>query len=207
MRPGTDPASIAESPRLRPMSPRVFIPALVQGFLATFCIAAQDMSGWKASQPVELPAPGIVRRETQPSAHAIGIVIDGIPQGDVLQLAVDDGDNARLPFSRTRVTLPRVRVIFPNVRGDDLRLHYGNPEAHAPRYDVQGLSRLLLDEVRSPVEVEPASVSGRSRGASRQDDTVGSGGWLLWVGLGAVVVVLLLLMRAFLPKATTDGEG
>lgn len=164
-----------------------------------------DVHGSRYTHP--LGGGHFVRRETQSSAHAIGIAIDGIPQGDVLQLAVDDGDNARLPLSRARVTLPRVRVIFPNVRGDDLRLYYGNPKAHTPRYDVQGLSRLLLDEVRSPVEAEPASAPGRSRGASQQDDAGGPGGWLLWVGLGAVVVVLLLLMRAFLPKATAgDGE-
>ncbi len=122
------------------------------------------------------------------------------PSTNELFLEIDHGDNQPFTPVAVEAAYPIYRLRFRASTPGDCTLFYGNPQAHAPRYDLTlAAARLVLARENlaqlSPADVEPARPdhNGFSLG----------GPWAkvaFWVALGLVVMVLLFVVARLLPK-------
>jgi hypothetical protein len=123
------------------------------------------------------------------------------PETDTLILEMDNGDNPALELTNFRAYYPVTRVIFeatPNP-GQSIWLYYGNPNAPAPRYDVNLVASQLLRSERIPAGAgEEENLKGTSSLVS--DTLTGSARYIFWSVLAVVVVTLLFFIARLLPK-------
>lgn len=125
-----------------------------------------------------------------PESAAPDLAID-LPAlaGDRLLLEVEEGDNRPLSLTAARLLLPSWQLRFFGT-GQPLRLLYGDPRLAPPRYDLSPLLAPRLVGVDGRELTLPAE-----RPLAAAGDSVASGRWF-WFGLvGAVVVLLVLLVR------------
>ena len=116
---------------------------------------------------------------------------------DTLWIETDNGDNPPLTLAPVQVVYPVVRLIFKTESTNGFALAYGNPAANAPRYDLSLVAAKLLT---SPRNVASADASeAESTGATRPFAGL-NGGYVFWIALGLVVVVLLAVVAKLLPK-------
>ena len=100
-------------------------------------------------------------------------------------LRVEEGDNAALPLTSARLTLPGYRLRFYRSANDRLRLAYGQPDLAAPRYDIQLLSADILGRVATDIQAANETGSQGLPTSSLVSPEV------FWVVLGVAVLVLL----------------
>jgi hypothetical protein len=121
------------------------------------------------------------------------------PRTDRVRLEVENGDNPPLELTDFTCWHPATRVLFKADAAADTFLYYGNPAAHAARYDLSLVARQLLaaDKARAALGAELALK--KVRGGSSTEPG-GAGSWIFWAVLGAVVVALLVVLAKLLPK-------
>jgi hypothetical protein len=116
---------------------------------------------------------------------------------NTLWIETDNGDNPSVALKPVQIIYPVVRLIFKTDGIDGFSLAYGNPVANAPRYDLSLVATKLLTSPRN-VAVADAGEE-ESSGASKPFAGL-NGGYVLWIALGLVVIVLLVVVAKLLPK-------
>ena len=116
---------------------------------------------------------------------------------DTLWIETDNGDNPPVKLGAVQVVYPVVRLIFKTDGTDGFTLVYGNPAANAPRYDLSLVATKLLTSPRNLATAD--AEEAESAGASKPFAGL-NGGYVFWVALGLVVVVLLVVVAKLLPK-------
>jgi hypothetical protein len=131
---------------------------------------------------------------------AMGVDLLQPPNGDTLVLEIENGDNLPLKIDHFQFHYPATRILFKASPEAETFLYYGNDKANSPRYDVV----LIADRLIGADKLEATLSSAESLRKPSWQDTFpfrASPGWLFWIVLGAVVVVLLLVIRRLLPKS------
>lgn len=116
---------------------------------------------------------------------------------DTLWIETDNGDNPPITLGPVQVIYPVVRLIFKTESTDGFALAYGNPAANAPRYDLSLVAAKLLTSPRAVANVDDAEAE--SSGARKPFAGL-NGGYVFWMALGLVVIVLLVVVAKLLPK-------
>jgi hypothetical protein len=126
-------------------------------------------------------------------APVLSLPLPAMPATGVL-LRVDEGDNAPLPLTSVKLTLPAYRLRFYRRADETLRLAYGRPDLEPPHYDIQLLANDVLagTAVEIRASAEPPGAADRSPLVSRR---------VFWVVLGVAVVVLLGLAARLVRQA------
>jgi hypothetical protein len=128
------------------------------------------------------------------------LLIESLPEGNTLFLETHNGDNPPLELNSFRLFYPATRVLFKAKPGDEIALHYGNPRAESPRYDLSLAAGQLLAADRTTVSLSGEEQLRKSSwGEGRKS---GKGGVVFWGILALVVVVLLILISRLLPKSS-----
>ncbi|HUP46614.1 MAG TPA: DUF3999 family protein [Thermoanaerobaculia bacterium] len=114
----------------------------------------------------------------------------------VLELRIDEGDNAPLPIRGARLILPSfaLRFIHP---GTPLTLLYGNPAASTPQYDLALIAPRLFREPAAEIGFAGRTVK-RGGGFSGERQ-------FFWIAIGIVAVVLIVVLARVLGSATQSG--
>ncbi len=137
-------------------------------------------------------------RTPDPSAPEMRVL--EIPQRahtDTLWIETDNGDNPPLTLGSVQIIYPVVRMIFKTDSTDGFALAYGNPAANAPRYDLRLVATKLLT---SPRNVATADASEAESSSTAKPFAGLNGGYVFWIALGLVVIVLLVVVAKLLPK-------
>jgi hypothetical protein len=115
-----------------------------------------------------------------------------IPSVDATELflAVDEGDNARLPVVAARLLLPSYRLRFFRPEKSQLRIGYGRDDLAAPRYDLSLLAPQVMGA--SSREISAAPERGDSSRSSEPSSLISVR--TFWVFLGVAVLALLVLI-------------
>ncbi len=137
-----------------------------------------------------------------PGQKSMKMVIDfsQSPSGDTLVFEIENGDNPPLTVDHFYVYYPATRILFKASPDAETFLYYGNEKASSPRYDVV----LVADRLIAAEKTEATLSSAEALQKSSWQDAFplkGSPVWAFWIVLGAVVVVLLLVIRRLLPKS------
>jgi Protein of unknown function (DUF3999) len=124
------------------------------------------------------------------------------PTTDTLTLETDNGDNPPIELSAFRAYYPVTRMVFAatNDSTEPVWLYYGNPDAPAPRYDVNLVAAQLLGAERESAAVGPEEAFNSTAGQVGAALT-GAKRYIFWGVLALAVITLLLLISRLLPKA------
>ncbi len=133
-------------------------------------------------------------------AAAYAIAINERPETDTLWLETDNGDNPPIALGGVQVHYNVTRLLFKATADLPLHLYYGNPEAAAPRYDLDLIGAQLLAADKAGVELG-AEEALKGTPFAESIALAGRSGILFWGILGVVVVVLLVVIARLLPKA------
>lgn len=146
-----------------------------------------------------LPAPlaSAVWRAVDPELPPPAITFDSPSAGDrngnnVLEVLVQEGDNAALPITRAELLLPSIALRFHDP-GSPLFLLYGNDEVVAPRYDLALLAPRLFAQSARELTLTPITTSSNERqepGARK----------FFWIAIGVAAIVLLALLARLLAR-------
>lgn len=121
------------------------------------------------------------------------------PRTDTVRIEVENGDNPPLELTDFTCWHPATRVLFKADPGTETYLYYGNPAAHAARYDLSLVARQLVSAPKTKVSLGAETVLKKTRGGGA-GEPAGAGHWIFWAVLGAVVVALLVVLARLLPK-------
>lgn len=135
---------------------------------------------WRATDP-ELPPPALAL-EAPMGRH-------------VLELVVDEGDNAPLPIVAAKLLLPSTALRFHHP-GTPLFLLYGNVQAATPRYDLSLLAPRLFGEPARELHLTPLA---RPQPQGKEEDRP-ERKYFWFAIVGAAVVLLVLLARLLVPR-------
>ncbi|MEW6665621.1 MAG: DUF3999 family protein [Thermodesulfobacteriota bacterium] len=127
------------------------------------------------------------------------IIKTASPVTDRLILEIQNGDNPPLDLKEFRAYYTATRVIFKSSADGEAYLYYGNRSAPVPSYDINLVATQLLAEEKAKATLAKEERLKKAFWAESEGMT-GRGGWVLWIALGAVVVVLLGVMARLLPK-------
>lgn len=119
------------------------------------------------------------------------------PRSDELVLETDNGDNPALELADCRFSHRVRRVVFKTSQSPVL--HYGNPKASRPRYDLSLVADELLAAERSKAESGPEEDVG-AKAPFEGEEMMGLESWIFWAVLAAVMLGLLLVIAKLLPK-------
>lgn len=139
------------------------------------------------------------QRTPEPGSPATRVfTLNTRPQGDVLYLETDNGDNPPLDLKEAVVLYPVARLVFKTAETDGFALAYGNGSVAAPRYDLGLVAPQLLNAPRTSLRLD----AEEKREPSFLRTAFGSlqGGPLFWGALALVVIVLLVVIARLLPK-------
>lgn len=129
--------------------------------------------------------------------------LDSVPQSGALILETENGDNPPIELEKFTAVYSVTRVLFKAKSDDDLFLYYGNPRVSPPRYDLSLVAGQLL---AADKKVAPLSVEQQLKQPSWQEYQIpGKGGVLFWGILAVVVAVLLSIISRLLPKSQSPG--
>lgn len=118
------------------------------------------------------------------------------PRGQTLWLETDNGDNPAIALGAVQAVYPVVRLIFKTTETEGLALVYGNSQAAAPRYDLSLVAPKLLTAPRHVASfATPAENTAPTHFFANLQ-----AGYLLWIVLSLVVIVLLVIVAKLLPK-------
>jgi Protein of unknown function (DUF3999) len=139
-----------------------------------------------------------------PNSSKRDLVIDlnARPRSDELFLETDNGDNPAIELHDFRGYYPVTRIVFKATSdpAQPVWLYYGNSDATAPRYDLTLVAGELLKAERSAVTAGPEE-NLSSKPSFVGQTLTGSTRYIFWGALALVVIVLLVIMSRFLPKA------
>ncbi|PKN66403.1 MAG: hypothetical protein CVU57_07015 [Deltaproteobacteria bacterium HGW-Deltaproteobacteria-15] len=116
-----------------------------------------------------------------------------------LVLEVEVGNNLPLELNNFQIYYPATRVVFKSSLDEEIFLYYGNPKAQYPHYDIDLVASRLLSAERSKASLSEMQQLKRSSW-SEGGIVAGKGGWVFWISLCAVVVVLFVVIARLLPK-------
>ena len=130
------------------------------------------------------------------------IELNARPKSDTLSLETDNGDNPAIELGECRGYYPVTHVVFKATPdpAQPVWLHYGNPDATVPRYDLTLVAGELLKAERSTVTAR-AEENLAPKPSFVGQTLTGSTRYIFWGALALVVIVLLAIMSRFLPKA------
>jgi len=131
------------------------------------------------------------------------LVPSGRPSGKLGWIEVDDGDNPPLPGLSATAEYTTRRLFFVPGEAGAIDLHYGNPDAEPPRYDLSLLADRLDASSRTVATLGPAQERRPGWG-----ETIASGKGVqvvFWTVLGGVVLALLAVIRRLLPAPPAGG--
>lgn len=111
-------------------------------------------------------------------------------------LRIEEGDNAALPVTSAKLTLPGYRLRFYRSANERLTLAYGQSDLSAPRYDIQLLSADILGRVATDIEAADENGSQALQPSSLVSPRV------FWIVLGLAVVVLLGMTARLVRKGS-----
>lgn len=117
--------------------------------------------------------------------------------GSTSWLEIEDGDNPPLTISTASAEFTTRRIYFLSGGSGSIELHYGNPDAQPPRYDLSLLADRLNASSRTAATLGPAQERRPGWG-----EVVVSGTGMkivFWTVLGGVVLALLMVIRRLLP--------
>lgn len=137
--------------------------------------------------------------DPESTAPALTIDLPSLPSTDVV-LAVDEGDNSRLPIASMSLLLPAYRVRFVRDGAESLTLLYGRTDLAQPTYDLALLAPRLIGAPASEVAAGPEqSVEAPAMSALPMT--------IFWAILGlAVVAMLVLIVRLVSKGGPSDPE-
>ncbi len=160
----------------------------------------EQRSGRNGDVRASLLGEGAWRREPTNAEQAGRVTVSERPAAEVLQLETENGDNPPIGLRRVQAIYPVTRLLFQASGGPEnggvIELWYGNSSARPPRYDVGLVAGSLLAAERHQATL----TEGKTRTAIPDQTRWKIGGWVLWVGLALVVVVLLVIVAKLLPK-------
>lgn len=139
-----------------------------------------------------------VRTPAQAS-RPLELIVSALPAGNEIFLEMENGDNPAIALDDFELEYPVVRLLFRASMSPETFLYFGNPEAVAPSYDVA----LIAPQLRAAARQSATLGTGeRVRAVTLSEKLQRPGGrrWILWVGLGIVVVALLAVIARLLPK-------
>lgn len=138
---------------------------------------------WRAADP-DLPPPPITFDTSMADSG----------DGNVLEILVQEGDNAALPITSAEMLLPSVALRFHHP-GSPLFLLYGNQDVDAPRYDLALLAPQLFGLPARELMLSPiaATTVEREEHGERK---------FFWIAIGLAAVVLLALLGRLLRPRT-----
>lgn len=141
-------------------------------------------------------ASGLWVRRPEQKDTTLSVILATQPRSEQLTLELENGDNPPLQISEAKAWHTLMRILFTSTQGNAVDLYYGNTDAHAPRYDVELLVPRLLAAQKSQVSLAPEEVLKSDSALI----SLNAAGWLLWVVLGGIVVVLFVVIAKLLPK-------
>jgi hypothetical protein len=151
------------------------------------------------SQPAEwVRAPGDKPR-------SLALQLNGVTSTDQLFLEFDNGDNPPIELRNIQLCYWVSRVLFKPPTGSQIFLYYGNPNASAPRYDLDLVARQMLAAEKGRATLGPEE-SLKKGGWHDTDHASGTGSWIFWGVLAAVVVVLLIVVAKLLPPSSGKSD-
>jgi hypothetical protein len=132
------------------------------------------------------------------------VSLDSRPSRDAVFLETDNGDNPHLQIATVRASFRPVHLVFTTTDSAAVELAYGNPEAPAPRYDIELIRAQLQNADQTNASLGPET---RAKGYKHGRDSFLSGGTWLWIALILVVAGLLWLVAKLLPSAQPPPQG
>lgn len=125
--------------------------------------------------------------------------LNGRAVNSPLILETDNGNNPAIALTGVEIDLPVTRLVFKTdvASGGPITLHYGNPAAGPPGYDLALVADRFVGSPRAVATLGPVNTDGPGLAARL---TGPRGGPLFWGALGLVVVVLLVVVARLLPK-------
>jgi len=139
--------------------------------------------------------------------HDFVIAFDQEPVGDAFFLETDNGDNPAIELRDFRAYYPVTRIIFKATpdASKPVWIYYGNPDASAPRYDLNLVGHELLRAEKSTALTGAEEPAGTAAAKAVHEEPADRGGFLFWGALALVVAVLLAFISRLLPK-TGENE-
>lgn len=136
-------------------------------------------------------------RHADPDSPAPSLTLDVPARGaHVLEVVVEEEDNAPLPISTARLLVPSAALRFDHP-GTPLFLLYGNQRARAPRYDLALLAPRLAGQPAREVSMPAGAAS------THPADERGPAQKLFWVGIAIAAVVLIVMLVRLLRGETS----
>jgi hypothetical protein len=133
------------------------------------------------------------------------LTLDGPARSDTLFLETHNGDNPPVVLEKFQLFYPATRILFKAGSDDKLFLYYGNPRVAAPSYDLSLVAGQLL--MADKAIASPAAEEQLRKTSSREEHEIsGRGGVVFWGILALVVVVLLVIISRLLPKTPVSGK-
>jgi hypothetical protein len=126
-----------------------------------------------------------------------------LPRVHTVALEVVDGGDAALTIERARLQIPTSAIDLAAGAGR-YRLVLGDPEQEAPSYELRSLDELIAQLDPAPVTAEPLAANPQFSRNARLRSGAGRDRMLVWVVLGAAVIVLGLFT---LRMARGEGAG
>jgi hypothetical protein len=133
-------------------------------------------------------------------AAVFAVTLNQAPETDTLWLETDNGDNPPITLGEVRTYYGATRLLFKTAPESPVFLHYGNPQAATPRYDLSLVGAQLLAADKG-VAMLGAEEAMKGSSFAEAMTAVGRGGVLFWGMLGLAVIVLLVVIARLLPKA------
>ncbi len=120
-----------------------------------------------------------------------------------LILEIDNGDNAALNLRQVRGVVVAPRLSFKlNPEAPPYQLYFGAPNLLLPRYDIERLRELVLNDVALPVTQGPLLQNSAFRPSGSEYMQNAPSALLLWGGLLGTSAILLFLTLRLLKKKT-----
>ena len=170
-------------------------------FSRSVTVRAQGMPGGTLRKDEEPPAPvemqgNLLRLHTVRDGRHIDeedLVVDAPaggfgPDGSEWTVTIDNGDDAPLPIEAVRLEMAERKLCFDAAAGGAYALFYGDRTLAAPRYDYAKLFAPEKDAAVAVLGSEQENPAYQARPDARPFTE--RHGWLLWVALILVVLVL-----------------
>ncbi len=125
---------------------------------------------------------------------------------DEIELRVEDGDDAPLPLASVRGHFP-VPALYLAAPEGRYGLLLGDPDAAAPRYDLERVRDLILAVASAEAEASPLADNPAYSAGARLASDEGLQQLLLWLALGLAVVALAVLTLRLVRGQPPHGPG
>lgn len=136
-------------------------------------------------------------RKGETRDRTVVLYLTETPVTNTVWLETDDGDNPPLSLTDCRFSHPVRRLVFKASQPPEL--HYGNPKAARPRYDLSLVAEELLAAERAEATLGPEIDRGDGARFSGEE-VLKLEGWIFWGVLAAVMLGLLFVIAKLLPK-------